>query len=61
MQALSVAPILLLTLFAGVLLLTEATKEEGTSANTTLQAQLGKHHVQKVSQLEWLGDTTELC
>ena len=38
-----------LLLLAGVVLPTEATKEGGSSANTTLQAQpAGKHHVQKV-------------
>ena len=41
--------LLLLLLLAGVVLPTEATKEGGTSANTTLQAQSGRHHVQKVS------------
>ena len=41
--------LLLLLLLAGVVLPTEATKEGGSSANTTLQVQpAGKHHVQKV-------------
>ena len=40
----------LLLLLAGEVLPTEATKEGGSSANTTLQAQTGKHHVQKVTQ-----------
>ena len=47
-QTLLLLPLLLL-LLAGVVLPTEATKEGGSSANTTLQAQPGKHHVQKVS------------
>ena len=46
--------VLLFTLLAGVLLQAEAAKEEGTSANTTLQAQPGEHHVQKVSHTQWL-------
>ena len=50
--------LLLLLLLAGVMLLTEATKERGSSANTTLQAQPGEHHVQKVSHTEWLTTTT---
>ncbi len=37
-----------LLFLAGVVLPTEATKEGGSSANTTLQARTGKHHVQKV-------------
>ena len=49
MQAFSVAAPFLLTLLAGALLLAEAAKEGGTSAKTTLQAQPGEHHVQKVS------------
>ena len=53
---------LLLLLFAGVVLTTEATKEGGSSANTTLQAQTGKHHVQKVSHTHRVvGDAVELC
>ena len=46
--------LLLLLLLVGVVLPTEATKESGSSANTTLQAQPGKHHVQKVSHTEGL-------
>ena len=54
-QTLLLLPLLLL---AGVVLRTEATKEGGSSANTTLQAQTGKHHVQKVSytHTEWMGE-----
>ena len=54
MQALPILQtlLLLLLLLAGVVLLTEATKESGSSANTTLQAQPGKHHVSKVSHTE---------
>jgi len=45
--------LLLPLLIAGVVLPTEATKEGGSSANTTLQAQPArKHHVQKVSHTE---------
>ena len=44
--------LILLFLLAGVVLPTEATKERGSSANTILQAQPGKHHVQKVSHTE---------
>ena len=53
----------LLLLLAGVVLPTEATKEGGSSANTTLQTQpAGKHHVQKVSPTELVvGDAVELC
>ena len=48
----------LLLLLAGVVLPTEATKDGGSSANTTLQAQPGRHHVQKVSytHTEWMGE-----
>ena len=57
MKALTVAGntllLLPLLLLAGMVLPTEATKEGGSSANTTLQAQpAGKHHVQKVSHTE---------
>ena len=57
MQALPAIQTLLLLLLplllTGVVLPTEATKEGGSSANTTLQAQpAGKHHVQKVSHTE---------
>ena len=56
MQALPIVQtLILLLLLAGVVLLTEATKESGSSANTTLQAQPRKHHVQKVSHTEGLG------
>ena len=54
MWTLLVKLVLLLALLAGMLLLAEAAKEEGTSANTTLQAQPGEHHVQKVSHTQWL-------
>ena len=53
---------LLLLLLAGVVFPTEATKEGGSLANTTLQAQPGKHHVQKVSHTELVArDAVELC
>ena len=59
MQALPIVQtLILLLLLAGVVLLTEATKESGSSANTTLQAQPGKHHVQKVSHTEGLGSVS---
>ena len=45
----------LLLLLAGIVLPTEATNERGSSANTTLQAQPEKHHVQKVSHTEGWG------
>ena len=51
--------LLLLLLLVGVALPTEATKESSYSANTTLQAQPGKHHVQKVSHTEGL-DTADI-
>jgi len=50
---LAIQTLLFLLLLAGVVLPTEATKEGGSSANTTLQAQpAGKHHVQKVSHTQ---------
>ena len=49
MKALPVMQTLILLFLAGVVLLTEATKERGPSANTTLQA------LQRVSHTEWLG------
>ena len=60
MKALPVMQTFLLFLLAGVVFLAEATKERGPSANTTLQAQPGEHHVQKVSHTEWLTTTTLL-
>ena len=50
--------LLILLLLAGVVLPTEATNERGSSANTTLQAQPGKHHVQKVSHTEGVGSVS---
>ena len=58
LKALPVMQTLLLLLLAGLVLLTEATKERGPSAYTTLQAQPGTHHMQKVSHTEWLTRTT---